>query len=64
MTIKKEAGSAELKPYSFGSYEKIELEASDVDFSVFALMHGTDGCDPSKLVNDLTGNPCFVPSTY
>lgn len=34
------------KTYDFGTVEKIVLEAADIEQSVFALMHGVDGCDP------------------
>lgn len=32
--------------YEFGKIEKIILEEKDLEQSVFALMHGVDGCDP------------------
>lgn len=34
------------KAYEFGKIEKIVLEPLDLENSVFALMHGVDGCDP------------------
>jgi hypothetical protein len=32
--------------YEFGKIEKIILEEKDLEHSVFACMHGVDGCDP------------------
>lgn len=32
--------------YEFGKIEKVALEAQELEQSIFALMHGTDGCDP------------------
>lgn len=34
------------EPYEFGKIEKIVLETKDLEYSVFACMHGVDGCDP------------------
>jgi hypothetical protein len=32
--------------YDFGTIEKVTLEAQELEQSIFACMHGTDGCDP------------------